>query len=44
MTRSSVESAMVSGAMPTRWWKRLPTAGQASSTERIREAPTSQRG
>ena len=35
-------SSMVSGPTPTLWWNRDPTAGQASSTSRIRLEPTTQ--
>ena len=40
----SVSSSISSGQVPTEWWRRAPTAGQASSTSRIRDAPTTHRG
>ena len=42
--RTSVWSSSTSGQVPTEWCSRDPTAGQASSTSRIRDAPTTHSG
>jgi hypothetical protein len=39
-----VTSSMRIGQTPNEWWSRLPTAGHASSTSRMREAPTTHDG
>ena len=39
-----VSSSRSRARRPTEWWIRAPAAGHASSTSRIREAPTTQRG
>ncbi len=41
---TDVVSSTSNGHDPTEWWSREPTAGQVSSTSRIRVAPTTHSG
>jgi hypothetical protein len=44
ISSTSVLSSINAGHTPNEWCSLLPTAGQPSSTSRIRDAPTTQRG
>ena len=44
ISRTSVVSSITSGQIPKEWWSFLPSAGQPSSTSRMRDAPTTHKG